>query len=103
MEHEFDAPLWVHSGGAWRFVTLPHDVADEIDWHAAKGGFGSVKVRATIGRTSWDTSLFPSSAEESYVLPVKASVRKAEAIADGDAVRVRVRLAGGAAMEASAP
>jgi hypothetical protein len=30
--YDFMAPLWRHAGeAAWYFVTLPHDVADEID------------------------------------------------------------------------
>ena len=55
------------------------------------GGFGSLKVRATIGDTPFQTSLFPSK-ELGWLLPVKASVRKAEAIAEGDAVSVTLEV-----------
>jgi hypothetical protein len=51
------------------------------------GGFGSLKVRATIGISRFDTSLFPSK-ELGWLLPVKASVRKAEGIGEGDPVAV---------------
>lgn len=94
---EFAAPLWLWSGGSgtsWHFVTLPFEITDEIDelCSESKRGFGSVRVTATIGRTSFTTSIFPSIEQKSFILPVKAQVRKAEALVDGDTARVRLRL-----------
>jgi hypothetical protein len=48
-------------------------------------GFGSLRVTARIGETSWQTSVFPSR-ETGWMLPVKAAVRKAEGLAEGDEV-----------------
>ncbi len=79
---------------AWHFVTLPPDVADEIE-AAATGterGFGSVKVSVTIGATTWMTSLFPDSGAQSYVLPVKKQVRSSEQLTEGDHVDVALQL-----------
>jgi len=45
-----------------------------------KRGFGSVRVNVTIGGSTWKTSLFPSKELGHYVLPIKASIRKAEAL-----------------------
>jgi hypothetical protein len=93
--YTFEATLWKWKGNsAWHFVTLPFDIADEIEDVAAdaKRGFGSVRVRARIGVTRFDTSLFPDTKAESYVLPVKAQVRKAEQVGDGDRVRVHLEL-----------
>ena len=92
----FTATLWLHSGeSGWHFVTLPADTADDIEELAAgrARGFGSVPVRGTIGATSWTTSLFPSSSAGSYVLPVKAPVRRAEELTAGDEVEITVELA----------
>ena len=94
--YRFRAALWLYSGrAAWHFVTLPHDVADEIDELTApsRRGFGSVRVEATIGATSWSTSVFPDTEAESYLLPVKKSVREAEGVVADDIVEVKVRLA----------
>lgn len=91
----FEAELWRHRGeAAWYFVTLPHDVSDEIAelTEPDRRGFGSVRVTVTIGDTTWHTSLFPDTKAGSYVLPVKKSVRREESIDDGDVVRVRLRL-----------
>jgi len=49
-----------------------------------------IPVRARIGATAWKTSLFPK--DRRYVVPVKASVRKAEDLAEGDIVRVLLEI-----------
>ncbi len=84
--------LWQSNGGtAWTFITLPQDISDEIEGTVPmKGGFGSVKVAVTIGGTEWSTSLFPSNESESYVLPIKKSVRVKEDLDHGDLVNVTV-------------
>lgn len=95
MSYTFDARLWRYQGdAAWYFVTLPHDVADDIEEITAptRKGFGSVRVEVTIGGTTWRTSLFPDTKAESYVLPVKQAVRRAEEIGDGEHVTVRLTL-----------
>ena len=93
---EFSAPLWLWSGNAaWHFLTLPFDVTDEIDdlTTGKQAGFGSVPVKVTVGRTTWTTSVFPSKEHESFILPVKAPVRKAEGLSVGSEVQVRLELA----------
>lgn len=96
---EFDAELWVWDARrdeSWTFVSLPVEASDEIrDLAAAAGprrGFGSVRVRATIGTTTWATSIFPDSARCAYVLPVKRAVRTAQSIKEGDTARVTVEV-----------
>jgi hypothetical protein len=96
-----DAPRWSFSaemfrwdaeGPSWRFIRVPADMADEIRAIAEGRGFGSVRVRATVGDTSWATSLFPERATDSFLLPVKKSVREAEQLGDGDVVTVGLTL-----------
>lgn len=94
---DFIAPLWVWSGGggtSWHFLTLPFDVTDDIDEICCetKKGFGSVRVNATIGRTSFTTSVFPSKEQKSFILPVKAQVRKAESLVVGTACAITLTL-----------
>jgi hypothetical protein len=95
MPLHFRAELWLHDAeGPWHFVTLPGDLADEVAQRSAATprGFGSVKVEATVGSTTWSTSLFPDTATRSYVLPVKKAVRQAEALVVGDPVEVDLEL-----------
>ena len=88
----FTAELWRYPGSSgWHFVTLPDETADDID--AAVGdraGFGSIPVVVTVGHTTWSTSLFPDKAAGSFLLPVKAAVRKAESLEIGAAARYAV-------------
>lgn len=88
---EFTARLWRWSArtDSWWFVTVPPDESDELaELPLPPRGFGSIKVTARIGATSWSTSVFPSDEQRGYVLPIKKSVRTAEGIDDGDDVTV---------------
>ena len=87
----FEASLWRYDGDApWHFVTVPVDLADELEAVSEPRPFGSVPVRARIGATTWETSLFPDKKIGSYVLPIKRAVRDAESIADGDAITAKL-------------
>ena len=92
----FDAELWRWKGdGAWHFVTVPAEVSDEIEGRTSaleRRGFGSVRVRVTIGASTWATSVFPDKTQEAYVLPVKKDVRTREGVAEGDQVTVQLDL-----------
>jgi hypothetical protein len=94
---EFEAELWTwdaRRGDSWVFVSLPVDASDEIGelTGGERRGFGSVRVRVTIGRSSWSTSIFPDSTRGAYALPLKKSVRTAESLAPGDVATVSVEL-----------
>jgi uncharacterized protein DUF1905 len=93
---EFSAQLWQYPGeSGWHFISVPADISDDIA-HLTAGnrhGFGSVRVTATIGGTTWQTSVFPDSKSGTYLLPVKKPVRKAEQLTAGAAVETRLELA----------
>ena len=74
--------LWSGDMAAWHFVTIKKNVATEIKekYGGLARGFGSLPVTVTIGKTSWQTSIFPDRHSGSYLLPLKASVRKKEDI-----------------------
>jgi Domain of unknown function (DUF1905) len=102
--HTLTAPLWIwttdKAPASWHFLTLDGEVAEAIHALALmrrleggkKGGWGSIKVRATVGNTSWETSIFPAKEMGGYLLPVKATVRKAEGLVAGDLVKVAVEV-----------
>ena len=89
-------PLWrwttPAAPAAWHFITIDGAAGEALSATALmrrmegmSRGFGSLKVAATIGETTFKTSVFPSK-ETDWLLPIKASVRKAERLADGAAV-----------------
>jgi len=53
-------------------------------------GFGSVKVTATIGQTTWKSSVFPQDKQSEWILLVSKKVMKAEDLAPGEEIRVSV-------------
>jgi hypothetical protein len=92
----FSAPLWEHPGeGSWHFISVPADISDDIAHltAATRKGFGSVRVTATVGATTWQTSVFPDSKTGTYFLPVKKAVRTIEHLTPGDEVETRLELA----------
>jgi hypothetical protein len=94
-EYDFVAELWRWTGeAAWHFVTLPHEVTDDIDEtrEGSRAGFGSRRVEVTVGSTTWRTSVFPDKNAASYLLPMKHAVRTAEGLVEGAAVEVHLRL-----------
>lgn len=91
---ESELVLWdARRDDTWTFVSLPPDASIEIRElsDGPRRGFGSVRVQATVGSTTWKTSIFPASADR-YVLPVKRAVRKAEDLETGDIVTVTVEV-----------
>src|SRR5687767_7857570 len=78
------------SGSGWFFLTVEGQIAVEIRYAALgrTGGFGSIRVTAKIGDTSWQTSLFPHRESGGMLLPLKAEVRRREGIEAGCDVTV---------------
>lgn len=95
MYFEFNDKIWFWRGPApWFFVTVPGQQSHELKTisSAVTYGWGVIPVHVQIGNTEWQTSLFPK--DDRYLVPIKASVRKAENLQEGDyvAVRLEVRL-----------
>ena len=91
MEIEFSGKIFIWKGPApWFFVTVPEK--ESRDLKAISGivtyGWGVIPVHVRIGNTEWKTSLFPR--DGLYLVPLRASVRKAENLAEGDTVTVRL-------------
>jgi hypothetical protein len=93
MHIEFESRIWYWRGPApWFFVTVPDKQCNDL--RAISGfvtyGWGMIPAKVRIGKTEWTTSLFPKDA--SYIVPIKASVRKAENLEEGDKVTVQLEV-----------
>ncbi len=98
--------VWIYEGsstpssnaaamkGAWHFVTLPKKRADAIKmlYRKQRRGWGSLPVSVTLGSSTWKTSIFPDSKAGSYLLPLKAGIRKKEKIESGDTVALKLKI-----------
>lgn len=81
-------------GGRWHFVTIPTKETKDINYffHHAKRGWGSLPVQATIGNTTWKSSIFPDKKTNSYLLPLKAQIRKKEGVKAGDTITLSLEI-----------
>lgn len=86
--------LWPGETASWHFLPVTRSVGQKIkELHKGQTrGFGSLPVTVTIGATTWKTSIFPDKTSDSFLLPLKAAVRKKEDILEGDTVTVSIQL-----------
>jgi hypothetical protein len=92
VELEFAGEVVEWRGPApYYFVPLPPDEAELIDEVKAEVAYwGVIPVTAWLGETTFTTSMFPR--DETYFLPLKDAVRRAEGVGLGDVVEVRLSL-----------
>ncbi|MBS1535211.1 MAG: DUF1905 domain-containing protein [Bacteroidetes bacterium] len=91
MKYQFTAPPWQYQGpGGWWFVTLPQEISAEIRTHLKEfeEGWGRLKATAQINTFHWETAIWFDTQAQSYLLPLKAEVRKKEAIVLGKTLEV---------------
>lgn len=91
VEFEFTAEVWFWRGPApWYFVTVPEDDSGVIQdlSEFVTYGWGMIPATIRIGRTEWETALWPK--DDRYVVPLKAAVRRAEQLDEGDKAEVQV-------------
>ncbi len=94
MNFEFTGIVIYWRGPApYYFVAIPEE--QSLDIKAISGlvtyGWGVIPVTVRIGNTEWKTSLFPRDGR--YMVPLKASARKAENIDLGDEVKLWLQIA----------
>lgn len=95
MHFEFSSPLWKwdSQGASWYFVTLPEEASEDIrEIPRMPRGFGAIKVRVTVGGSTWLTSAFPDSRTGGHWVPVKKAVRVAEGLEEDEPVQMRIEL-----------
>jgi hypothetical protein len=91
VELEVTGPVFFWKGPApWYFVTVEDPQAAEIE--AASSlvtyGWGMIPATVRLGQTEWATALWPK--DGLYVVPLKAWVRKAERVDEGDLVTLQL-------------
>ena len=93
MDLEFSGEIIEWRGPApFYFVEVPDEQSGAIEdvKSAVTYGWGVIPVTATIGRTTFTTSLFPKG--DLYLVPMKVAVRRAEQLDLGDVVSIRLHL-----------
>ena len=93
MQIEFSGRILFWRGPApWFFVAVPEVQSREIQAisRLVTYGWGVIPVHVRIGKTEFQTSLFPK--DGLYLVPIKASVRKAEHLEEGDNVTLKLEV-----------
>jgi hypothetical protein len=90
---EFNGKIFIWRGPApWFFVTVPAEQSQDLKTvsNFVTYGWGVIPVQVRIGKTEFQTSLFPKDGR--YLVPIKASVRKAENLEEGDNVTIQLEV-----------
>ena len=93
--YQFTTKLWEwpNEKASWFFLSVPNEYYEQIKHSAPqKRGFGSVRIQAAIGQTTWQTSVFPNSRDKIFLLPVKQEIRRAEGFGLDDSVTVKIKI-----------
>lgn len=91
IQYNFCAIPWQHIGpGGWTFISLPESMAREIrdSLKSEEEGWGRLKAVAKIGDTEWKTAIWYDTKKTTYLLPLKAEVRKKENILLGENIYI---------------
>lgn len=91
---EFSANVYQYSTSpdmvGWTMVSLPKemsiDIRDIFKW--AEEGWGRMKVTAKVGNSEWKTAIWFDTKQDTYLLPLKAEIRKKENIISGKDVTI---------------
>ncbi|ESU22733.1 hypothetical protein FEDK69T_19930 [Flavobacterium enshiense DK69] len=95
LKYDFSAKVWQYpSPGGWYFVSLPENIAKEIRANLKKEeeGWGRLKATAEIGKSQWKTAIWFDTKMNTYLLPLKAEIRKKENIFNGKIVDATILL-----------
>jgi len=93
LKYTFTATPWRYEGPAgWYFVSLPVTMSQKIRrlLQSEEEGWGRLKAIARINQTEWQTAIWYDTKQQTYLLPIKALVRKKENISIDTPVKVVV-------------
>jgi hypothetical protein len=95
MVFEFSNEIFYWRGPApFFFVRMPEEQSQDLQAisNLVTYGWGVIPVDVQIGKTKWYTALFPKDGR--YLVPLKADVRKAEHLEEGELVNVWLKVRG---------
>jgi hypothetical protein len=95
IKYDFSEKPWQHSSPTgWHFISLPKEMAKEIRTalKTEEEGWGRLKAIAKIGNTEWKTAIWFDTKKDTYLLPLKAEIRKKERIGTDRNIEVTIWL-----------
>lgn len=98
IKYEFSTKVYQYTSSpdmsGWTFVSLPKEMSIEIRNNLKKSeeGWGRMKITAKIGNTKWQTAIWFDTKQNTYLLPLKAEIRKKENIVPDKYVKLTILL-----------
>lgn len=85
--------LWPGETAAWHFVHIEKNIAGQLkEKYGRRNAWSSVRVKVGIGKTKWHTSIFWDTRSGTYLLPLKAQVRRTEGVAADDDITYNLEI-----------
>ncbi len=84
IRYAFTAKPWQYVGPrGWYFISVPKKLAKEIrnTLKQEEQGWGRLQATAKIGSSEWKTAIWFDTKLDTYLLPLKAEIRKKEDLA----------------------
>ena len=91
IQYRFNAEPWKYSGpNGWYFISVPKKLSKEIreTFKSEEQGWGRLPIRVKIGKTEWESAIWFDTKVDTYLLPLKAEVRKKEQLQLGKKISV---------------
>ena len=94
VKYEFSAKAYQYSSSeamcGWTIVSLPKALSVEIRacFKHLEEGWGRMKVTAVLGDSEWQTAIWFDTKQDTYLLPLKAKIKKRENIKLGEDVQI---------------
>ena len=94
VKYEFSAKAYQYSSSeemcGWTFVSLPKELSAEIreSFKHLEEGWGRMKVTAKLGGSEWQTAIWFDTKQDTYLLPLKAKIRKQENVVPDEVLQV---------------
>ncbi|MBI2729802.1 MAG: DUF1905 domain-containing protein [Sphingobacteriales bacterium] len=93
IKYAFTGKPWQYTGpNGGYFVSLPKALSKEIRaaLRSEEEGWGRLKALAKIGKSEWKTAIWFDTKLNTYLLPLKAAIRKKEIIEVGHNIKVEL-------------
>jgi len=95
IRYSFSDKIWRHnSNGGWFFISLPKKISKEIrenlSWQ--EEGWGRMKAYASIKEYEWSTAIWFDKKQDTYLLPLKADIRKKVNLKINDIISVTISI-----------
>ena len=94
VQYEFSARAYQYASPeemcGWTFVSIPQELSAEIrkNFKSLEEGWGRMKVTAKLRGSEWQTAIWFDTKQNTYLLPLKAKVRKQEKVVLGEYVKI---------------